>query len=113
MDFIDIPGASGTAYRFRRWPGSEAHPPIADNFALVAERTRKVVAVGVVDDLSRARQELAALPQGITLFTRLNVARRLREAEHADLALKHADASRIAPDALDSEDSEGSAIIVR
>lgn len=89
MDFIDIAGASGTAYRFRRWPSSGSHPPIAGNFALVAEKTRKVVAVGVVDDLSRARQELEALPRGITLYTRLNVARRVREAEHADLVLRH------------------------
>jgi hypothetical protein len=102
MDFIDIPGASGTAYRFRRWPSSGAHPPIAGNFAIVAERTQKILAVGVVDDLSRAREELEALPRRATLYTRLNVARRLREAEHADLALKHADANRISPGALDS-----------
>ncbi|CAN7374245.1 hypothetical protein LJR225_002305 [Phenylobacterium sp. LjRoot225] len=102
MDFIDISGASGTAYRFRRWPSSGAHPPIAGNFVLVAERTRKVVAIGVLDDLSRARQELDALPRGTALFTRLNVARRVREAEHADLALQHPDASGNVPVGLDS-----------
>lgn len=102
MDFIDIPGASGNAYRFRRWPSSGAHAPIAGNFALVAERTRKILAIGVTDDLSRARQNLDALPRGTALFTRLNVARRLREVEHADLTLLHADASRIIPGALDS-----------
>jgi hypothetical protein len=101
MEFIDIPGASGTAYRFRRWPSSGVHPPIAGNFALVAERTWKVLAVGVVDDLSRARQELDALPRGAILFTRLNVARRLREAEHADLTLRHANATRTAPNTID------------
>lgn len=102
MDFIDIPGASGNPYRFRRWPTSGAHPPIAGNFALVAERTRKVLAVGVADDLSRVLQDLGALPSGAALFTRLNVARRLREAEHADLTLVHAEASEIAPSASNS-----------
>lgn len=91
MDFIDIPGSSGTAYRFRRWPRSGAHPSIAGNFAVVVERTGAVLAVGVVDDLSRVREQLETLPPGATLFTRFNVARRLREAEHADIAPTHPD----------------------
>src|SRR4051812_39680568 len=94
MDFIDIPGASGTGYRFRRWPSSGSHPAIAGNFVVVAQKTRKVLAVGVVDDLSRACAELESLPRGAALFTRLNVTRREREAEHADLALQHPEASR-------------------
>jgi hypothetical protein len=102
MDFIDISGASGNSYRFRRWPTSGVHPPIAGNFALVVERTRKVLAVGVADDLSRVRQDLDALARGTALFTRLNVARRQREAEHADLTLVHAEASQIAPSASNS-----------
>jgi hypothetical protein len=102
MDFIDIPGASGTAYRFRRWPNSGSHPPIAGNFALVAEGTRKIIAVGMADDLSGARQELKSLPRGTAIFTRLNVARRVREAEHADITLQHPDASRDVPTGLDS-----------
>ncbi|MET0294080.1 MAG: hypothetical protein ABW042_03615 [Phenylobacterium sp.] len=89
MAFIDIYGASGTAYRFRRWSTSEAHPPMAGNFALVAEQSGKVVAVGVTDDLSGAVRELETIAPGTTLFTRLNVARRLREAEHTDLTALH------------------------
>jgi hypothetical protein len=87
MDFIDIPGAAGTVYRFRRWPSSGSHPPIAGNFVLVAEKTRKAVAVGVVDDLSRAAQRVGTLPHGTALFTRLNIARRVRESEHSDVAV--------------------------
>src|SRR5438067_11786881 len=94
MDFIDIPGASGTAYRFRRWPSSGSHPAIAGNFVVVAENTRKVLAVGVIDDLSRVRAELEHLPRGAALFTRLNVVRREREAEHSDLTQQNPEASR-------------------
>ena len=102
MDFIDISGASGNSYRFRRWPTSGVHPPIAGNFALVAERTRRVLAVRVADDLSRVRQDLDGLPRRTALFTRLNVARCQREAEHADLTLEHAEASEIAPNVSNS-----------
>jgi hypothetical protein len=53
MDFIDIRGVSGTAYRFRRWPDNGAHPPIAGNFAVVTPGGT-IVSLGVLDDLSRA-----------------------------------------------------------
>ena len=59
MDFFDVTGASGTAYRFRRWPGAVRHPPMAGNYVLVAERGRKVLAVGVLEDLSSASERLA------------------------------------------------------
>jgi hypothetical protein len=88
MDFIDIHGASGTAYRFRPWPHSGAHPPIAGNYALVAADTKTPVELGMLDDLSQALSVLSRAP-GAALFTRFNVSRRAREAEHADMTLHH------------------------
>jgi len=93
MDFIDISGASGSAYRFRRWPAEGRHPPIAGNFALVAVESRTVLAVGMIDDLSRAPSVLDLRTGGSELFTRLNISRRTRETEHSDLARQHADAT--------------------
>jgi hypothetical protein len=84
MDFIDVMGASGSAYRFRRFSGAGRHPPIAGNFVLV-DRGRKILALGMLEDLSRAPQVLAERMNGAELFTRLNISRRVREAEHADL----------------------------
>jgi hypothetical protein len=92
MDFIDIRGASGTAYRFRRWPETGAHPPIAGNFAVVSN-SGAILCLGVLDDLSRAPAVLEARLKGAQLFTRFNVSRLHRETEHADLALEHADAA--------------------
>jgi len=92
MDFIDVLGASGTAYRFRRWPGVGRHPPIAGNFVLVAEKGGAILALGPAEDLSRAPELLADRLKGAALFTRLNIARRVREAEHADMAARHPDA---------------------
>jgi len=89
MDFIDIRGASGTAYRFRRWPQTGVHPPIAGNIVLVAAGTRKLIEVGMLDDLSQAPFVLAERLTGADLFTRFNVSRANRESEHADMALQH------------------------
>lgn len=84
MNFIDLTGASGTAYRFRLWPGAGRHSPTAGNFVVAAERSRTILAVGMLDDLSRAAQQVEA-PEGALLYTRLNIGRQMREAEHADL----------------------------
>ena len=56
MDVLDLRGASGTVYRFRRSPQPGAHPPIAGNYALVATGTHRLIAAGVLDDLSLAFQ---------------------------------------------------------
>jgi len=93
MDFIDVTGASGTAYRFRRWSGEGGHPSIAGNDVLAVERDRKILAVGMLEDLSRASRQLVA-PKGVALFTRLNIARQLREAEHLDIVTAHPEAER-------------------
>ena len=89
MDFIDIHGASETAYRFRPWPQSGGHPPIAGNYVLVAAGTRTVMELGVLDDLSQARTLLSGRASDVHLFTRFNLARRDREAEHVDMAMQH------------------------
>lgn len=84
--FIDLRGASGQLYRFRLWPEGEAHPPIAGNYAIA--RTDgggvKVLMVNLSNDLSGARPK--SKDRAGQIYTRLNVSRALREAEHADLA---------------------------
>lgn len=86
MDFVDLQGSSGQTYRFRKWPENGQHPPMAGNFALVRTRTAEVLRVGVVDNLSEVKAQTGELQDGVALFTRLNVSRALREAEHLDLA---------------------------
>jgi hypothetical protein len=90
MDFIDIPGVTGTQYRFRRWPDFGATPPIAGAYALVDLTTHKLVALGVMDDLSQAQVALTVPPR-TALFTRYNVSRTHRETEHADIVGQHPD----------------------
>ena len=89
-EFVELRGASGAAYRFRAWPESDHHTPTAGNFAVLAfegpEAT--IIGLGVCSDLSRAKQlAQATLADGQGhLFTRLNVSRAVRDAEHEDLA---------------------------
>ena len=88
-EFVELRGASGAAYRFRAWPESDHHTPTAGNFAVLAFEGPEVtiVGLGVCSDLSRAKQlaqaTLADAPG--QLFTRLNVSRAVRDAEHEDL----------------------------
>jgi hypothetical protein len=91
MEFIDISGASGTIYRFRQWPSSGALPPIAGNYAVVDPARRKVVALGMMEDLSQAAFQLADVADAGSIFTRYNVSRAHREMEHADLIAQHPD----------------------
>jgi hypothetical protein len=87
--FIDLKGASGAEYRFRLWPEGAAHAPIAGNYVFLKEEPEgfTVLLVGVTNDLCQARREWAkvARRRPTHVFTRLNVARALRSAEHADL----------------------------
>lgn len=85
MDFIDIRGASGASYRFRIWPEGGGHVPVAGNFVVVREAAfpMDVLVIGVTGDLSRAA---SAAKREDRVYTRLNVARATREAEHDDLA---------------------------
>jgi hypothetical protein len=94
-DFIDLEGASGARYRFRLWPEGAPHTPVGGNYVYVkAEGSGvTVLQVGETNDLSKARAGWsAAARRGAThVMTRLNVARAVRDAEHADLAAKYAD----------------------
>ncbi len=88
-DFVDLTGASGASYRFRRVAPGETLQRIAGNFALLKSRATgfTVRYLGAINDLSQARAECppAAL-KGTHLYVRLNVPRGPREAEQADLA---------------------------
>jgi hypothetical protein len=93
-EFVDLRGASGTFYRFRLWPEGGAHPPIAGNYIVLREEANglKVLLAGITSDLSQAageaRKSLAKDPAA-RLYTRLNVARALRTAEHEDVVAEH------------------------
>lgn len=87
-DFVDLNGASGATYRFRRIPEGEPHQRIAGNYAVLKPRARgfTVRLVGATNDLSQARAACPAdILKGAQLYTRLNVSRAAREAEHEDL----------------------------
>jgi hypothetical protein len=88
-DFIDLKGASGAFYRFRLWPEGAPHLPIAGNYVFLKAEPDgvTVVLVGATNDLSQARRAWGKVAQrGVThVFTRLNVARATRTAEHEDL----------------------------
>lgn len=88
MTFIDIPGASGSTYRFRAWPDREGHAPIAGIFVVLSPQG-EVLLIGSSNDLSMIKA--TPLPSG-ALFTRLNVGRVLRSAEYADIRDAHPNA---------------------
>jgi hypothetical protein len=89
QDFIDLQGASGTSYRFRRRIAGASHLPMAGNYVLVQETAAgfKVLTVGSTLDLSLLRPPAPARSgrRATHLFTRLNVARAARTSEHEDL----------------------------
>lgn len=88
-DFIDVPGASGAVYRFRRTTLAEL-PAMAGNVLVAVGVTARlqVLFCGAARSLARAAPVVAeALNDhpGARLFVRFNVARTVREAEHADI----------------------------
>jgi hypothetical protein len=87
--FIDLQGASGQAYRFRLWSEGTPHLPIAGNYVVVRQAAEgfKVVLAGVTNDLSACRAQLRkeTSREGAHLYTRLNVSRTARTAEHEDV----------------------------
>jgi len=93
-EFVDLRGASGTLYRFRLWPEGGTHPPIAGNYIVLREEDSglKVLLAGVTSDLSQAafesRKSMVKEPAA-RLYTRLNVARAVRSAEHEDIVAEH------------------------
>lgn len=92
-DFIDLEGASGAKYRFRLWPEGRRHPPMAGNFVCIRGQGKRatIVHVGETLDLSSARDQLApeVAQQTTYLYTRLNISRAIRNAEHQDLAARY------------------------
>jgi len=92
-EFIDITGVSGATYRFRLWPENAPHEPIGGSYLFVraGDEVVEVLVIGVTNDLSRARSTFPkAEKRGAThVFTRLNVARSLRDAEHQDILAAH------------------------
>jgi hypothetical protein len=93
QDFIDLEGVSGRHYRFRIWREGDLHLPMAGNYAYVREEPEgfTVLEVGESNDLSQARAGWAkAAGRGAThVFTRLNVSRAIRTAEHEDLQARY------------------------
>lgn len=88
-DFLDVPGASGNSYRFRRARVTDL-PSMAGNVVAVAgsQAKRRFLLCGAARSLNHAAPAIdAALrdARGANVFIRLNVARTVREAEHADI----------------------------
>jgi len=84
--FIDLAGASGALYRFRRFEGQL--PPVGGNFVYVVEDDDavRVVGCGKTRTLLRAQtSDPRGSGQGAALYIRLNVAGALRDFEHQDL----------------------------
>jgi hypothetical protein len=89
QDFLDLQGASGASYRFRVWPVGAAHLPAAGNYVVVKAVAAgiKVIIAGASRDLSQVRASLtaAARRKDAHLYTRLNISRLPRLAEHEDI----------------------------
>lgn len=88
-DFIDLRGASGAAYRFRR-ADPAALPATAGNFVYVREEGGELVVLGAGTALSLTsaaglQRNMADRYGDADLFIRLNVARAVRKGEHQDI----------------------------
>ena len=88
-DFLDIAGASGAQYRFRGAAPAEL-PQMAGNLVVATgSRARlRVLFCGAARSLVRAAPvvtETLKANRNARLFVRLNVARAVRDAEHADI----------------------------
>ena len=75
-DFIDLKGASGVVYRFRLWPKSTPHLPMAGNYVFLKAEPEgfTVLLIGATNDLSLADGAWVRVTErGAThAFTRLN-----------------------------------------
>lgn len=100
QDFIDLEGASGASYRFRRRPDGASHLPTAGNYVIVQETAQglKVLTVGVSLDLAQVRPPGPARAgrRQTHLFTRLNISRAVRSAEHEDVVASYRPARVVA-----------------
>jgi hypothetical protein len=94
QDLIDLQGASGATYRFRLIADPAELPATSGNFVYVRWRgsAAQVFCCGAVNSLGAARRlwDEAVRAYGATsLYVRLNVARAVRDQEHADLVGKY------------------------
>jgi hypothetical protein len=90
QEHLDLTGASGANYRFRRVVDPAQLPTTAGNFLYVRWRgtAPQVMCCGAVDSLVEAnhRWDAAVRAHGAEgLYIRLNVARSTRREEHLDL----------------------------
>jgi hypothetical protein len=99
MNFIEIEGASGARYRFRLLPDGSRHQPIPGNYAFVRQDREEmtVLLVGECIDLSEVQAQWPDWAPGRAthIFTRLNVPKKIRLAEHEDLAARHQSAATL------------------
>jgi len=90
-DRIDVRGASGAVYRFSLCDQSLLLSPMGGNYLYVRERgtAYDIILAGEGQNLAndaRSRWRDAVRSHGAThLFTRLNIAERIRRSEHADI----------------------------
>lgn len=94
QDLLDLQGASGATYRFRLIADPAELPATSGNFVYVRWRgaAPQVFCCGAVNSLGGASRQWdqAVRAHGATgLYVRLNVARALRDQEHADLVAKY------------------------
>jgi hypothetical protein len=89
---IDLAGMSGARYRYMQLEDDRSPPPSGANFVF-AELTPEgpsVVYAGETDNLANpawrsALDEARKIKPDVKVLTRLNVTRKVREAERADL----------------------------
>ncbi len=91
--FIDIAGASGSAYRFQRVSGPARLPATAGNFVFVRSNGEgdDVICCGMTRSLvlaGAAWTSAVEQHQATSIFVRLNVSRSVRAAEHDDIVAR-------------------------
>jgi hypothetical protein len=88
-DFLDVPGASGARYRFRRAALNDLPVGAGNVVAIAGDPAQpRFLVCGEARSLARAAQALGHALSGAPsarLFIRLNVGRTVRETEHADI----------------------------
>jgi hypothetical protein len=91
---IDITGASGQVYRYRRLGSAAEAPAIAGNFLYVRSAGSEVTVVfaGEANDLAQSKARWAAAQAAFGtdgLYVRLNVASKARREERDDILAAH------------------------
>ena len=89
MDFVDVIGASGAAYRFRA-ATLEQLPVTAGNLIVATGApprlgVRLCASAHTLQKAAPAARDALAAARSGQVFIRLNIARATREAEHADI----------------------------